>query len=279
MQVNDKKTDPRREWENMDGPAQLDAIIGSIYTARKTWSRNGWAFAGLVQDRDSVETIAGEAWPLVTDLLGRCDSLGVALYSIILKLLLSIFSVELLDYQGISSSSSLLGIDLLGSLYVIKETFMNCFFDISKGINVYVVLNVIVVAITLSHYIKYIIKNQIYKNYVNIFAVIILGVMLILGAGALAFINSGIDYHNLMLMGYAVFYLFFLILYERGTDTPVSVPVTASDKWYTIKVIPLKADKVGTKVKFVITYLPTWMTAPDMLIINGSDSSVAWTEA
>lgn len=71
---------------------------------------------------------------------------------------------------------------------------------------------------------------------------------------------------------------FTIKVYERGTDTPVSVPVTASDKWYTIKVIPLKADKVGTKVKFVITYLPTWMTAPDMLIINGSDSSVAWTE-
>lgn len=77
--MNDK-TDPRREWEAMDGPAQLDAIIGSIYTARKTWSRNGWAFAGLVQDRDSVETIAADAWPLVPDLLGRCDSLGVALY-------------------------------------------------------------------------------------------------------------------------------------------------------------------------------------------------------
>lgn len=77
--MNDK-TDPRREWENMDGPAQFDAIIGSIYTAGKTWRRNGWAFAGLVQDRDSVETIAGEAWPLVPDLLGRCDSLGVALY-------------------------------------------------------------------------------------------------------------------------------------------------------------------------------------------------------
>ena len=71
---------------------------------------------------------------------------------------------------------------------------------------------------------------------------------------------------------------FTIKVYERGTDIPVSVPVTASDKWYTIKVIPLKADKVGTKVKFVITYLPTWMTAPDMLIINGSDSSVAWTE-
>lgn len=74
------KTDPRCEWENMDGLAQFDSIIGSIYTARKTWSRNGWAFAGLVQDRDSIETIANEAWPLVADLLGRCDSLGVALY-------------------------------------------------------------------------------------------------------------------------------------------------------------------------------------------------------
>lgn len=78
--MNENKTDPRCEWENMDGHAQLDAIIGSIYTARKTWSRNGWAFAGLVQDRDSIETIANEAWPLVGDLLGRCDSLGVALY-------------------------------------------------------------------------------------------------------------------------------------------------------------------------------------------------------
>ena len=77
--MNDK-TDPRREWEAMDGPAQLDAIIGSIYTARKTWNRNGWGFAVMVQDRDGVETIASEAWPFVSDLLGRCESLGVALY-------------------------------------------------------------------------------------------------------------------------------------------------------------------------------------------------------
>lgn len=77
--MNDK-TDPRREWESMDGPAQLDAIIGSIYTARKTWAKNGWGFAVIVQDRDGVETIASEAWPIMHDLLGRCDSLGVALY-------------------------------------------------------------------------------------------------------------------------------------------------------------------------------------------------------
>ena len=57
--------------------------------------------------------------------------LGVALYGVILKALLAVFSVGLLDYQGINATASLEGIDLLGSLYVIKETFTNCFFDIS----------------------------------------------------------------------------------------------------------------------------------------------------
>ena len=144
--------------------------------------------------------------------------LGMALYGIILKLCLSVFSVGLLDYQGINSTASLSEIDVLGSLYVIKETFIKCFFDLSQGINVYVVFNVLIFLITLSYYIKYIIKNKIYKNPVNIFMIAILSVMILFGAGVLAFINAGIDYHNLMLMGYAVFYLFFLILYERGND-------------------------------------------------------------
>jgi hypothetical protein len=48
--------------------------------------------------------------------------------------------------------------------------------------------------------------------------VIILSVLLIFGAGALAFVNPRVDYHNLMMMGYSVFYLFFLIIYERGTE-------------------------------------------------------------
>lgn len=145
--------------------------------------------------------------------------LGVALYGVILKIMLSIFSQGLLDYQGINSSASLSNIDIPGSLYSIKETFVNCFFDLSEGVNTYIVLNVFALLFTLAHYIKYIVKNKLYKTPSKILVVVILGVMLIFGAGALAFINAGIDYHNLMLMGYSVFYLFFVILYERGTDT------------------------------------------------------------
>lgn len=144
---------------------------------------------------------------------------GMALYAIILKILLSVFSANLLDYQGINSSASLSSIDLLGSLYVIKETFIDCFFDLTEGVNVYIILNVSVFLLTLYHHVKYIIIDKLYKKPTNIFLLIILGVMLLFGAGALAFVNTEIDYHNLMLMGYAVFYLFFIVLYERGTDT------------------------------------------------------------
>ena len=145
--------------------------------------------------------------------------LGMALYGVMLKVIQAVFSIELLDYQGINSTASMSGINLLASLYVVKETFIKCFFDVSNGINIYVVLNGLVMLFTLLYYIKYTVKNKIYKKPVNLFALVILSVMLIFGAAALAFINASVDYHNLMLMGYSVFYLFFLLLYERGAET------------------------------------------------------------
>ena len=146
--------------------------------------------------------------------------LGMVLYAVILKVILGISSADLLEYQGINSSATLSGFDLPGSLYVIKETFLDCFFDLSEGINVYFVVNVFVLIFTLVYYVKSIVKNKIYKNPANCGMLVILCPMLILGAAALAFINAEIDYHNLMLMGYVVFYLFFLILYERETENP-----------------------------------------------------------
>ena len=145
--------------------------------------------------------------------------LGVALYGIILKVILGIMSIELIDYQGASSTASLSNFDILASLYVIKETFRKCFFDLSGGVNVYVILNTLVFIFTVLYYLVSIVKNKIYKNPANLVMVIILGVMLIFGAGALAFVNPSVDYHNLMLMGYAMFYLLFLIIYERGEET------------------------------------------------------------
>lgn len=146
--------------------------------------------------------------------------LGGVLYFVILKSALAIFSVEMLDYQGVNDAMSLSGLDIFASLYVIKETFIKCFFDLSQGINVYVALNTIVLPTILVFYLICIIRNKVYKKPVNIIAIIVLSFVLLLGAGALAFINAGVDYHNLMLMGYVMFYLPFLVMYERGADRP-----------------------------------------------------------
>lgn len=144
--------------------------------------------------------------------------LGIIAYAVILKVFLGIFSIELLDYQGANQAASLSNIDIFASLYLVKETFRKCFFDLSGGINLYVVTNGIVLFFILKYYIKSIVTNKIYKKPATLFVIIFLGVMSVLGAGALAFANPSVDYHNLMLMGYSVFYLFFIMIYERGTD-------------------------------------------------------------
>ena len=163
----------------------------------------------------------GDVWKKIVHMF-LTGVLGMAIYSLVLKVILGIFSVDLLDYQGVNATASLSNIDILGSLYVVKETFRKCFFDLSGGINVYVVLNIFIFAFTFIYYLKTLINNKIYKKPASIFMIVVLGVMLIVGSGALAFINAGIDYHNLMLMGYSVFYLFFLIIYERGTEDKYS---------------------------------------------------------
>ena len=82
----------------------------------------------------------------------------------------------------------------------------------------YVVLNCFILLTTLAYSLGHIIRTRLYKKPTALAAVLFLCVLLVVGAGALSFINAGVDYHNLMRMGYAVFYLFFLLLYERGSD-------------------------------------------------------------
>lgn len=59
----------------------------------------------------------------------------------------------------------------------------------------------------------------------------------------------------------------------------VSAPVTASESFYTIKVVPLKPENIGKTVQFGITYIPTWTTYAEFLQINGNAGSLFWTTA
>ena len=143
--------------------------------------------------------------------------LGMALYYLVMIVLLKLMGTTLLEYQGLDSAASFKGIDIAGALYTIKESFVSYFFDFSAGLNVFGLINSIVLVLTLVLYLTDVIKNKL--GIAKILMLCVCVILLPIGASVLSFINSSIDYHNLMKMGFLVFYLFLILQYERtGTD-------------------------------------------------------------
>lgn len=140
-------------------------------------------------------------------------ALGMALYYLVLTVLLKVTGTALLAYQGFDSAASLSGIDILGSLYVIKHAFTDFFFDFSGGVSVWNILNCVIFVLTVLLYVYEAVKNK--TSVVKLLLIAVFAFLLPIGASVLAFINSSVDYHNLMKMGFCVFDLFLLLQYER----------------------------------------------------------------
>ena len=138
---------------------------------------------------------------------------GMLLYYLLMTVILRVTGTELLEYQGLNNAAAFSGINILGSLYNIKHSFVNYFFDFSNGINAFSVLNVTVFVLTVILYVIDIIKNR--TSIVKLLFICAYVIFLPIGANVLAFINSSVDYHNLMKMGYLVFYLFLILQYEK----------------------------------------------------------------
>lgn len=138
--------------------------------------------------------------------------LGMGLYYLVMQALLKLTGTTLLEYQGFSEVGTG-GINIWASLYTIKESFVRYFFDFSNGIHIFGIVNVIILIATVIFYVIDIVKAK-----KGIGQILVLGVFVILlpiGASVLGFVNSSIDYHNLMKMGFFVFYLFFILQYEK----------------------------------------------------------------
>ena len=127
-------------------------------------------------------------------------ALGMVLYYLAFMLLLKLTKTALLDYQGFGDAASLSGINLFASLYTIKESFVGYFFDFSNGINAFSVINLTIGIIAFVFYLVYIVRNKI--GILKTVLIAALVVLLPIGASVLSIINSSIDYHNLMKMGY-----------------------------------------------------------------------------
>ena len=139
--------------------------------------------------------------------------LGMVLYYLVMTVILKVTGTELLEYQGINNALSLSGTNILGVFYTIKHSFTDYFFDFSNGISAFTVLNCIIFSAAVMIYLEDIIRHQ--TSPLKILLIVVYVIFLPIGASVLAFINSDVDYHNLMKMGFCVFYLFFILQYEK----------------------------------------------------------------
>ena len=162
----------------------------------------------LYEDTTAVRLIQKSLKALVAGFL------GMVLYYLIMTLILNITNTVLLDYQGASNALSLESMNLLGALYTIKHSFTDYFFDFSNGVSVFSMLNCLILAMTVALYIAAVIQRRTSLGKLLLIAAYV--ILLPIGASILAFINSSVDYHNLMKMGFAVFYLFLILAYERS---------------------------------------------------------------
>ncbi len=138
---------------------------------------------------------------------------GMALYYLILTVILKITNTSLLEYQGINNAMSISEINVFSSLYTIKHSFTDYFFDFSNGISVFTVLNCVIFAVTLILYVVQAITQR--TSPIKLALIAFYAILLPIGASVLALINSGVDYHNLMKMGFFIFYLFLILQYEK----------------------------------------------------------------
>lgn len=159
---------------------------------------------------------------------------GMILYYLVLTILLKITGTVLLDYQGFDSVTSFKGINVTELLYTIKTSFVNYFFDFSQGISAFGIINIVTFIAIFVLYLVDVIRNKL--DILRLIMLFICVAMLPVGASVLAFMNSSIDYHNLMKMGFLVFYLFLVLQYEKTEFKSVKIN---SMKLWTILVITI----------------------------------------
>lgn len=163
-----------------------------------------------------------------------CGILAGIAYLLILKLAIAASQTEMSNYQGISgvSASLSLGAGTAKSVnYAAKitnrilQTIRSCvlrFFKFFFGgeISAYSLFNTVMLAL-LCGFIGYAaLCAQLYRSARRLALLLLYLVCAPFGATALYLLNPSVDYHNLMTMGYAVFFLFFILFYERLDGAP-----------------------------------------------------------
>lgn len=144
-----------------------------------------------------------------------CGILGSAGYWLSLQAILSVTGTELSDYQGIGDAFSFSSSALVTAAKLCVKRFFSFFFDFSEGLNFYSLLNLLLFAFLIFFSLYALFRLRPFSPWYRGALLLVYLTALPFGASVLYFLNSEVDYHNLMTMGYFAFPLMFILLYER----------------------------------------------------------------
>lgn len=153
-----------------------------------------------------------------------CGILGCAGYWVSLKGMLLFSNAELSQYQNIDEAFSLHSVRFIKAILWSGYRFLKYFFDFSKGINLFLILNCVLVLLIISLFLLAFYVKKTVREPWRFCMILLCAIMIPIASYALYFI-SAMDYHNLMVMCLCMIYILPLLFYERLTELSVSASV------------------------------------------------------
>ena len=141
--------------------------------------------------------------------------LGAMIYWISLKIRLLTSEGSLSEYQNVNEAFSLQSIDIFRAILRCGYRFLIYFFDFSKGINLFLVINIGLILLLAVLFLYAFKSKNMSKTPWRLGMVIFCVAMLPFASYALYFISYLMDYHNLMVMCLCLIYILPLLFYER----------------------------------------------------------------
>lgn len=141
--------------------------------------------------------------------------LGIMGYWISLKIVLMVSGEGLSEYQNIGQAFSFQSIELFLAARESAVQFLLYFFDFSQGVNLFLVLNILLVIILAVLFLTAFKIQKIMQEPWRLAAVLLCMAALPFVSYAVYFISTTLDYHNLMVMCLSLFYILPLLFYER----------------------------------------------------------------
>ena len=162
---------------------------------------------GLVTGTDSAAASLRKAAKYLL-----CGVIACACYYAVQTAVMTLGNIEALDYQEFAQTLSFEEISIVPALEASLYSFYKFFIDFSTGFNLYSTVNI---AVSVSLAVGYV-WAAVKKVRGAAIPLLVLYILIIpFGCSALYFINSNLDFHTLMKMGFVVAYLYLILLYEK----------------------------------------------------------------